>query len=227
MQKHVIKRVLLNSFWLSVLLHLLLLLSMTTVIIFQPKEQKKLPNLYVPSYVYKGQIKPARALAKISTPAPAPPPSTPSKENQEQAELSNSPPTQESVPKKSIMAATRSVLQQYQQEALNTPSEEDPIYLVGDENGVADPLIKLMGRALSAHFSYPPTAGELGIKGRVIVGLTLHPEGHFTQVQIIRSSDNPDLDAAALYAVNSAPRVVGADRFLSQPKHFVVGFIFR
>jgi hypothetical protein len=42
----------------------------------------------------------------------------------------------------------------------------------------------------------------------------------------VQSSQNEDLDAAALYAVNKAPRIDGADRFLAKPKTFVVGFLF-
>jgi TonB family protein len=98
--------------------------------------------------------------------------------------------------------------------------------MIGDDHAPADPLIKLIGRSLSAHFRYPRMAGELGIRGRVIVELTLHPEGYYSDVQMLKSSDNEDLDAAALYAVNSAPDVIGADHFISKPKHFVIGFVF-
>src|SRR5438552_758197 len=57
-RKWVTKRWLLNSFWLSIFLHLLLLISFSTVIIYQPEKKKKTPNLYVPSYVYKGAMTP-------------------------------------------------------------------------------------------------------------------------------------------------------------------------
>src|SRR5438477_525236 len=81
--------------------------------------------------------------------------------------------------------------------------EADPILLIGDDSHPADPLIKLLGRSLSAHFRYPRMAGQLGITGRVVISLTLHPEGYYSDVQMMQSSDSQELDAAALYAVNS------------------------
>lgn len=225
------------------LLHLLLLLSFSTLFILHTpaEEKKKSPKLYVPSYVYKGAISPAVQ----SQPSPR---SAMNKMQQQHAESGIDAPVQQersaithstqhekkNMPaeksvsmQKTVLNATREVLQQNQRNAIRASQDTDPIYLIGDENSVADPLIKLMGRALSANFEYPRLAGELGIRGRVIIGLTLHPEGYFSDVEMVRSSDNQDLDAAALYAVNSAPSVMGADRFISKPKHFVIGFVFR
>ena len=68
--------------------------------------------------------------------------------------------------------------------------------------------------------------GNFGLRGRVLVSLVLHPEGFYSNVQIVQSSENNDFDNAALYAVNSAPKVIGADHFLDKPKRFIVGFIF-
>jgi TonB family protein len=118
------------------------------------------------------------------------------------------------------------MLQQDQIQSLQAKKSADPIYLIGDMSQAADPLIKLIGKALSAHFRYPDTPGRLGIKGRALVGLTLHPGGYFTDVSLLESSQNHELDDAALYAVNQAPLVAGADRFINHPKHFVIGFIF-
>lgn len=243
MQRNLAKKLILSSFWISMLLHLLIFLSLTTVVLLNThqEQQQKSPQLFVPSYVYKGSIAPA--VQQQNTPKVA------ANAQQQQASDSgidapvqqeraaivhNTQHTKENVAteknvsmQKSIMHATREVLKENQRNAFKTAKESDPIYLVGDDTSAADPLIKLLGRSLSAHFEYPRLAGELGIRGRVIIGLTLHPEGYFSDVEIIRSSDNQDLDAAALYAVNSAPTVFGADRFLSQPKHFVIGFLFR
>ena len=66
MQRISLKRSLSKTFWLSVLLHLLLLASFSTIIISQPEEYKKPPNLYVPSYTYTGAVTPTppRAVTK-------------------------------------------------------------------------------------------------------------------------------------------------------------------
>ena len=126
----------------------------------------------------------------------------------------------------SLLSASFDAIKADQLREVSESKDSEPIYLIGDDNSPADPLIKLMGRSLSAHFKYPRAAGELGIKGRVVIEFTLHPEGYYSNIKMLKSSNNQDLDAAALYAVNSAPTVAGADRFISKPRHFVVGFVF-
>lgn len=217
MQRSIVKRALFSSFVLSILLHLLFLLLVTTVVVFYPVEEKK-PHLYVPAYTYTAKSAPQAT----AMPSPA----TPSKASQTHADK----PVESSkhgIMKQSIMALSMNMLQQNQKQMLSSLRNSEPIYLIGDDHQPADPLIKLIGIALSAHFEYPRLAGEMGIKGRVFIAMTLSPDGHFSDIQMVRSSDSADLDAAALYAVNSAPIVRGADRFISAPKHFVIGFVFR
>lgn len=244
------KRLLLNTFWLSVLLHLLLL-ALFSIFFFLPKEdKKKTPHLFVPSYLYKMTAatlqRQSAAKATVSTykkenrtpqaqdfskpqetfKAPVIAHSRYAKSDEKKAAATPSK-IRHQPQHKSMLMATQAFLKQSMHHSITAPQDEDPIYLVGDNNAISDPLIILMGKALSAHFEYPRMAGEFGIKGRVLVRLTLHPEGFFSHVQILQSSNNRDLDAAALYAINAAPTVYGVDRFLSSPKNFVVGFIFR
>src|SRR5579864_8695796 len=60
MQRSMTIKIIRNSFWLSILLHLLLILAMFAAIILAPDEDKaqKSPHLFVPSYMYTGSIKP-------------------------------------------------------------------------------------------------------------------------------------------------------------------------
>lgn len=227
MQEGLTKRLLVNTFWLSVLLHLLFLASFTLVIIWQPKEeQRKSPHVYVPSYVYTGKTATVQQHRSVKTQTKQRSEQTP--QQAEKTEKNVMPEAKHGIPKKTILASTLDMLHQNQMREITASlKNSEPIYLVGEENAVSDPFILLIGKALSAHFEYPRTAGELGIKGRVIVRLTIHPEGYFSDVQIIKSSDNHDLDAAALYAVNQAPIIQGMDRFISEPKSFVIGFLFR
>jgi TonB family protein len=245
MQKSLMKRILLNTFWLSLLLHLLALLIFT-ILVYQPQQKQKTPEHYVSSYFYTApktptiQQSPSNETASLAQQQPvSQPPKMPELPPTKEAETPKVDHTKEVVrvpshkkrdvtAAQSILAAGQELLRENQRRAIHTMmNAQEPIYLVGEDNVVSDPLIKLIGRALSAHFEYPQMAGEMGITGRVVIGLTLHPEGHFSDVLMLKSSNNPDLDAAALYAVNQAPQVIGADRFLSEPKYFVVGFIFR
>ena len=247
-----------NSFYLSILLHILFALFLLIAILSQPKEAAKqlLPHEYVPAYTYTGSIKPSSVQPVQSNPQRMEKsennendvskvnntPSNKMEVAQEAQAIQSVEHTQSSfrVPQvkkqnpaptknlfqKSILAASFNVLKEEQMNEISKKKEADPILLIGDDSQPADPLIKLLGRSLSAHFRYPHMAGQLGITGRVVISLTLHPEGYYSDVQIVQSSDNQELDGAALYAVNSAPTVEGADRFISTPKHFVIGFLF-
>lgn len=222
------------SFWLSLLFHLLLLLSLFTLFTTPPAPQlpQKTPNYFVPAYTYSGSIKPAatavtpKATAEATKPTETP--DTPPAPQKQALALKPVKPPAKHVARRqpSLIAASFNMLQQEQFAALDEPREKDPIYLVGDDSQPADPLIKLLGHALSAHFKYPETAGRLGIRGKVIVELVLHPEGYLSNIHIVRSSSNHDLDTAALYAANSAPTVEGANRFIDKPKRFVIGFVY-
>jgi TonB family protein len=264
MSNSITERLSRNSFWLSILLHILFLLFVLIALMSQSKqlqEQKQLlPHYYVPAYTYTGSIKPASAAqnsqssqaserqehnenssAKVQEKTPDKF-NEKSKSNEEAENIQSVTNTQSNfqVPKvikktpsptknliqKSFLADSLNMLKNDQMNEISKKKEADPILLIGDDTQPADPLIKLLGRSLSAHFRYPRMAGQLGVTGRVIIALTLHPEGYYSDVQMVQSSDNQELDTAALYAVNSAPTVEGADRFISQPKHFVIGFVF-
>lgn len=251
MQSRIIDNVFKNGFWLSVLLHLLLLLAFLTLMTAKPRQKEEeppLPHYYVPAYTYTGSIKPSSAVQKsqshqknASQPKTKVSERTDTTENTEQMQsventlstlrvpkiLKKMPAEKISKPiRKSFLADSFNMLKEDQMREVSEKKESEPIYMIGDDSQPADPLIKLLGRSISAHFGYPRMAGQLGIRGRVIVELTLHPEGYYSNVRMLQSSQNQDLDAAALYAVNSAPRIDGADRFISKPKHFVIGFIF-
>src|SRR5579885_573358 len=60
MQKSMTYRIIRDGFWLSLLLHFLLFLSICTVVTLQPEEETphKSPHYFVPSYMYTGSIKP-------------------------------------------------------------------------------------------------------------------------------------------------------------------------
>lgn len=246
MQKNLTQKLLSRSLILSVLLHLLLLIS-AILMILRTDEQKKPPQDYnrpIKAYTYTGAISPA------SLPQPQKMQSN-NTAQQIQNERESSPldnttqagaipsakhysetthtkhTTSTTHYQKSILEMSRETLRQNQLNAnMHRSKEEAPILLIGDEHAVADPLIKLIGRALSAHFSYPKMEGHFGVHGRVLVEMVFHPEGYFTDVQIVESSNNENLDAAALYAVNTAPKIVGANQFLARPKSFIVGFLF-
>lgn len=216
MQDNASNRSLFYSALFSVLLHLLIILSFTTIFLLQPEhEEEKHPTYYTPAYTYTGAITPSFQQQKSeNTPQP-------------QHKQKLIPTAKTGIPVKSILALSREVLREDRMKAaISNLKNSEPVLLIGDLNTPADPLIRLLARSLSAHFKYPQFEGRLGAKGRVVVSLTLHPEGNISDIEIVRSSENQDFDAAALYAANTAPTVSGADMFISKPKFFVIGFIF-
>lgn len=225
---------------IALLLHLLVLLFIMTHISWRWEvEPPKPPHDYVPSYVYKGAVSPAPKMTHQAMAQAAQQPKQPDQPVPDQT-AKQQPPSirhnaQQYATKKSshfakqssIMDLSRATLAQNTiSHAINNMSDEEPMLMIGDMSMPADPLIKMLGRSLSAHFSYPKLEGNFGIRGRVVVSMILHPEGYFSDVQLVESSDNADFDNAALYAVNSAPKLIGADRFIDKPKHFIVGFVF-
>lgn len=235
MPKSIAKKLIFTSFWLSLFLHLLLIVCFSTILWFKTEDKKK-PTDYVPAYMYKGSITPSPPLQR-KQPTLVKNQSITQTDKQldtdnKQGIIYHSQKTatvaKNNATKKSLLLDSFEMLKEDQlktiSDSLNT---SEPIYLIGDPNESPDPLIKLMGRALSANFRYPRMAEAFGIRGKVFVGFTIHPEGQFTGAHILQSSNNDDLDAAALRAVNTAPVVEGVNKFLSKPKYFVVGFVFR
>ncbi len=225
MDQNITRKLARNSFLLSVLLHLLFLLLVTTVVFLQPEKQKIPPQVYTPAYVYKGAMTPS--VSRSSKQATA---------HQETSRNTQATPihakssiqhTTRPMQQKSFMDMSRDVIRSEQMQAtMNTFENVEPILMIGDPNQPPDPFLKELARCLSANLHYPTMEGELGSHGRVLVSMIVHPEGDITNVQIVRSSDNPHFDNAALYASNQAPTLRGANRFLNKPKYFVVGFIF-
>ncbi len=239
MQHTITKKLFRYSFWIALVLHILFLLLITTDLVFLPEgKDHKVPyqvprqqaQHYVPSYVYSGSIKPtlAKNSSQATSPAKLTPPTTKAPSNEKPLPESKYGINKSSAARQpSILSMSRAAIQNdYASAALSNTRAEEPILLIGDPSRIVDPLIKLLGRSLSAHFSYPHIAGVFGVTGRVYVRLVLHPEGYYSDVQIVRSSENEDFNRAALYAINEAPTVVGANKFLKEPKEFLIGFIF-
>jgi len=218
-----------NGILLSLLLHLLIFLSMTRVIFFEAEPAPVEHQNYVPAYTTASATAPPMQ-AQVAQPIQSTLNYT--RQAQKQAVSDNKPEksyanSPHGIYHQSVLAMSRDILQQNQfAAAINHNRNAAPMLLIGDSSRPSDPIVEAIGRSLSAHFNYPRMEGSFGVKGRVLVEMVLHPEGYYTDVQIVQSSNNSNFDAAALYAVNTAPRVVGIDKVLTKPMDFVVGFIF-
>jgi TonB family protein len=104
-----------------------------------------------------------------------------------------------------------------------TVAEE--VNLIGNKKMDA-PLLKLLGKALSAHLSYPKPAIDFNLKGLVTVGFMLHPDGNITDIKLVGSSSAGVLDQASLLALHAITPVAGVAPLLKEPTYLVVGFMF-
>jgi TonB family protein len=229
------------SFILSIIFHLLLILFIFLHFLFDqlnpPKEEPKKPYLFSPAYLY--QPKPMTNITNSNSPEKID--KTEKIKEIQKKEIKNNIikkmakqkheeniPIPDALPKKSLLSATEDFLQENRRQLLTQSAKyEDHVYMIGDQTTTPDPLIRQLAYVLSAHFRYPEIARKFGITGKTIVGMTLYPNGKLHNIQILESSGNIELDHAALYAVNTASAIKNANRYILQPKRFIIGFVFR
>ncbi|SRR5579883_1761153 len=208
--KQVIQR---HSVWLVLLCHILLLLNFSFIWLpARTFEQEKGPELNINSYVYHETNTAAPALQQTAQKANPPPKEEPQKEGIEK-------------PAPNTLSTSSSSQASNQPNVVKISSDENPVHLIGDKN-VNKPLLVLLGKALSAHLAYPKIAVDFNLRGVVLIGFTVYPDGHVTNVQLVKSSSAQVLDNAALAAANAMSPVKNVNLYLNQPKSLVVGIIF-
>jgi protein TonB len=201
-----------QSFWISLLFHLLLFLSFVVVWhpVFLNKPDPK-PELYLPSYVYQ------------------PPISVQQPQNQSQTKQVDLKPSNETDGLATQTAASHPAVNTSSTTSMaaKRPSPNtEGIHLVGDKNQVAKPLIKILAKNLSAHLIYPKIAADFKVRGTAYVGFTLHPDGSVTDIRLMQTSTANVLDQSALSAVRALSPGPQVGKYIKVPKFLVVGIIF-
>jgi TonB family protein len=191
-----------HPFWVSLLLHVLLVISFSLIITFQPRTPPT-PSLEVPAYVYRETMTP-RPQQSIQKKMPSSSNGILKPVSQKRvAAQPSSPPKVEKI-----------------------KQETQPIHLIGDKKTPPKPLVKLLGKALAAHLVYPKIAVDFNLKGTTFVGFTLYPDGSVMGARIVKSSGADILDKAALDGVNAMAPLKEIGLYLQEPKFLVVGIIF-
>ena len=131
--------------------------------------------------------------------------------------------TTKQIPKKPAARSVNSAPQKITEAIINDNHES--MHLIG-ESKIIKPLIKILARALSEHLVYPKIAQDFNLRGTVLVGFTLHPQGYVTETKIVKSSGAGVLDDAAREAVNGMSPVMGVGDIMQKPEFLVVGIIF-
>lgn len=108
----------------------------------------------------------------------------------------------------------------------NPPMQSTRALKMIGEKLLDDPLRKLLGQAITENLDYPEMASELHLRGMVSIGFTLHPDGGLTGIHIVKSSHERILDIAALNAVTAASPIASVDIYLKEAKYLVVNVVF-
>lgn len=190
------------SFWLALLIHFLILLGFSIAFIprSQPEENKA---EYIPSYAYQEEAKAVAQTVKATK------------------ELEVQPTSKEGI-LKPVQPKPQPVEQMVK---VASGRSSEPVHLLG-EKGVPQPLIVILGKALTRHLSYPRIAVDLNVQGTAVIGFVLHPDGKVTDVQLLKTSTADVLDKAALAAANHISPVSGVGPYVSEPKPIVFGIVF-
>jgi len=201
-----------RSFWFSLFFHAIVFFIFVFAWVHQSPPNIK-PDSYVPPYIYHDEEKPTQA----------------SPQSQEVTMKKNISVSSQGIEKPDMTKTQISIPSLKQLKAVNFSKKraavQDEVNLIGDKK-IDAPLLKLLGKALSAHLSYPKPAIDFNIRGLVTVGFLLYPDGHVTNVQLVGTSHAGVLDEASLFAVTAMSPVSQVSTFLDKPKYLVVGIIF-
>jgi TonB family protein len=206
-----------SSFWLSLLIHLIILFSFILVIGPATVDERR-PELYIPSYISNPLQEPVVQPSPVQPTPPAPQQPVTQKKQPVSKNGIEKPVTQPAAATPTAKRAAKQV------ESMNPSLEKQGIHLIGDEK-IDKSLRTILGKAIGQHLFYPRSAYEYGIKGTVLVGFTLHPDGQVTGIQLVKSSNAGILNSAALSAINEISPVEGVEEFVVSPRYLIVGII--
>lgn len=197
------------SFWIALLCHLLLFSAFTLGYLFTQPMFEKSPELYIPSYVYRGVQKevPQQPVSQLDQPSP------------------KNMLTSKNGIEKPVVINPRAARSYSKPIDITSSKDSEPVHLVGEKK-IVKPLLKILGKAFTAHLSYPKMAVDFNVHGTALVGFVIHPDGNITDVQLVKSSSAAVLDNAALAAVSQSSPVLNVNPYLNQPTFLVVGVIF-
>jgi len=198
------------SFWFAMLLHLLIFLFFSYVWVRQNKPLEN-ADTYIPSYAYQES---AQKAVEQNIPNKQPAKEIPNKKV----------PTSKYGIEKPIDDQREVRFNQVMD--ISPKKSSEPVHLIGDNSKTPQPLIIILGKALTAKLLYPKSAIDLNIGGVSVIGFVLHPDGQVTDVRLIKSSRADVLDEAAVYAASHISPVRNVGSYVKEPMPIVFGIVF-
>lgn len=213
--KQIISTSALYSVLISLFAHGLLLASFSFHWWQAALDVEKRPDLLIPSYVAQPSKIVTSSTKNDSSEITANRQPT-SSQGLEKLALSNAKKIAE---KKKASASTQAF------KPMQSLKEEQGVHLIGDEK-IDKSLRVILGKAISQHLIYPKSAIDFHVHGTVLVGFILHPDGHVTNIRLVKPSSAGILNGAALSAIKEISPVSGIAEYLSTSRFLVVGIIF-
>lgn len=218
-----------HALWLSLLGHFLFFGSFILVIHFTADKAPPLPSAAVSAYAVTAMAMPTPAVT------PSPPTPTPIKTQEKSLkktkDIVEKPMKAVATPKPAAQAKPLQGKREIRFSKasppidLTNPYDREPLHLVG-ESKIVPPLVRILARAIGQHLYYPRVAAEFNLRGVVLVGFVLHPEGYITDVRVVKSSDAGVLDDAARDGVAAVATVGQVSEYVDKPEFLVIGVIF-
>ncbi len=203
-------------FYLALLIHLLLFLSLSLEWFFEPLLRfEKKSERYLPAYV---------------EPEPNTAGSTASNSAKTASVKQNTLQTEE--PSKTLLALKKQASQPSLAGAVSSPQQlaHSSAFIQAESLKTAkpqdEPLLKELSRATAAKLHYPPKAAAFRIRGTVIIRFLLLPDGQVREVSLVQSSGFAILDEAALHTIQAISPVRDVNLYLSKPRFLLAGIIF-
>lgn len=223
-----------HCLWLSLLIHSMFLVTYIVVLptsISQLNKHEPLPS-YVPAYVENSdaQSPSESATNTINDEKPEPIKKMADKETEMDKRGIEKPKTtkQKQVAKQapqSPPASKAEFSRNLVPEDISNPNNREQMHMIG-ENKIIKPIIKILAKALQEHLTYPKIAQDFNLRGVVLVGFVLHPQGYITETKIVKSSGAGVLDDAARNAVNGMSPLQDVGIYMKKAEFMVVGIIF-
>jgi len=210
-----------SSFFLSLVAHLLLLALFIFSFHFQSwHERDKPPELYVPSYLYRGELNmvdPAQKRQDVTH-----------KKEKKTAKNGIEKPEKKKARQQGNAQHTaqpRSPSAPPMPDQSTKSKVTEAVNLVGEKT-VVKPLVEILGKALGACLKYPRMAMEFNITGTSYIGFVLHPNGMVTNVRVVKSSGAGVLDDAAMAGVRDMSPILNVAPYVPESRFLVIGIIF-
>jgi TonB family protein len=105
-------------------------------------------------------------------------------------------------------------------------SHKTEIHTESPSQKIPDPLLQIIHNAIAAKQVYPDIAQQLNQSGVVKIGFWLDPHGQLSQISLLKSSGFPNIDQAALNAVNDLSSIQAAGIYLKNREYMAVDVVF-